>query len=59
MVILHNALDGFLPGTHLLWVSHLNPLRGAEFFEEAAIFGDETKIGDTLEEAVKFFGLSA
>ena len=44
MVVRHDAFDRLFPSSHLLGIWHLLPRGMPEFFEKAAIFGDQTKI---------------
>lgn len=54
LIILHDTLDRFFPSAHLLQIGLLSPFGGLECLEEAAVLSDETDIGNTLEDTVKF-----
>jgi hypothetical protein len=54
LIILHNTLDRFFPSAHLFQIGLLSPFGGLECLEEAAVLSDETDVGNTLEDTVKF-----
>jgi hypothetical protein len=59
VVVFHDAFDRFLPGAHLLRISHLDPLGRAELFQETAVFSNQPKVGNSLEKTVELFRLTA